>query len=197
MRRRVSAVATMGGSSGFTLLEVLLALLIMATLAATGYSALSGMIDGEARLSAERERWRQLDLFFARIEYDLGHAVPRAYRMGPSAMPAMFLRDNMIAFARGIPGERTQRIGYRHVEGRVELLVWPQLDSPSLSAPLAYPVAEDVAAWQIVLANRSGQWTERWGEPGLQLDEPPQPRGARVVLVLSDGTRVERLFVLQ
>lgn len=182
---------------GFTLIEVLLALAIMATLAITGYRALSGMLEGEQRVAQERERWRELDLFFARLEHDLGHALPRAYRLGNAGMPAMFLREGAIAFVRGNLGEPPQRIGYRWNDGRIELLYWAQLDAPAANAPAAYPVAVGVATWQISLANRTGQWVERWGEAGPQLDEPPLPRGARVVLTLNDGTRIERVLALQ
>ena len=98
---------------GFTLIEVLLALAIMATLAITGYRALSGMLEGEQRIAQERDRWRDLDQFFTRLEHDLGHALPRAYRLGDTALPALFLRDGAIAFVRGSPGEPPQRIGYR------------------------------------------------------------------------------------
>ena len=182
---------------GFTLIEVLIALAIMATLAVTGYRALTGMIEGEARIAAERERWRQLDMFFARIEYDLGHVISRPYRVGTTSMPPVFLRDNLVAFARGAPGEVPQRIGYRHSGDRIELLVWPQLDAGSATAPVAWPVAERIDAWHVAFANNAGQWVERWGDPGLQVDEPPQPRGARVSLRLSDGTTVERVMVLR
>lgn len=182
---------------GFTLIEVLLALAIMATLAITGYRALSGMLEGEQRVAQERERWRELDLFFARLEHDLGHALPRAYRLGNTGMPAMFLRDGAIAFVRGNLGEPPQRIGYRWNDGRIELLYWPQLDAPAANAPVAYPVAEGVDSWQISLANRTGQWVERWGEAGPQVEEPLLPRGARVVLTLTDGTRIERVLALQ
>lgn len=182
---------------GFTLIEVLLALAIMATLAITGYRALSGMLEGEQRVAQERERWRELDLFFARLEHDLGHALPRAYRLGNIGMPALFLRDDALAFVRGTPGEPAQRIGYRWSDGRIELLYWPQLDAPGANAPVAYPVAEGVTAWQISLANRTGQWVERWGEAGPQLDEPLLPHGARVVLTLVDGTRIERVLALR
>jgi general secretion pathway protein J len=182
---------------GFTLIEVLLALAIMATLAITGYRALSGMLEGEQRVAQERERWRGLDLFFVRLEHDLGHALPRAYRIGNTGMPALFLRDNALAFVRGNLGEPPQRIGYRFSDGRIEILYWPQLDSPAASAPVAYPVAEGVDSWQISLANRSGEWVERWGEPGPQVEEPPMPRGALVVLTLNDGTRIERVLAMQ
>ena len=182
---------------GFTLIEVLLALAIMATLAITGYRALSGMLEGEQRVAQERERWRELDLFFGRLEHDLGHALPRAWRVGNTGMPAIYLRDGAMAFVRGSPGESPQRIGYRWSEGRIELLYWPQLDAPAASEPVAYPVAEGVDSWQISFANLSGQWVERWGEAGPQVEEPLLPRGARVVLTLNDGTRIERVFALQ
>lgn len=182
---------------GFTLIEVLLALAIMATLAITGYRALSGMLEGEQRVAQERERWRALDLFFARLEHDLGHVLPRAYRIGDAGMPAMYLRDSALAFVRGTPGEAPQRIGYRWNDGRIELLYWPQLDAPAAAAPSAYPVAEAVESWRISFANRSGQWVERWGEPGPQVDEPQLPRGARIELTLVDGTRIERVLALQ
>lgn len=182
---------------GFTLIEVLLALAIMATLAITGYRALTGMIEGEQRVAQERERWRELDLFFARLEHDLGHALPRAYRIGAIDMPAIFLREGALAFVRGNPGEPPQRIGYRWNDGRIELLYWPQLDTPAANAPAAYPVVEGVASWKIAFANRNGLWVERWGEPGPQLEEPPLPRGAAIVLTLDDGTRIERILALQ
>src|SRR4029079_12732452 len=79
-------------TAGFTLLEVLIALAIMATLAVTSYRALSGMLDGEARVAAERDRWRDLDLFFARFEHDIGHVLPRAYALGNTDFPGIFLR---------------------------------------------------------------------------------------------------------
>ena len=182
---------------GFTLIEVLLALAIMATLAITGYQALSGLLEGERRVAQERERWRELDMFFARLEHDLGHALPRAYRIGNAGMPALFLRDGALAFVRGNAGELPQRIGYRWNEGRIEVLYWPQLDTPAANAPTAYPVAEGVDAWQVFLADGNGRWVERWGDPGRQPDEPLLPRGARIVLFFGDGTRIERVFALQ
>ena len=112
--------------AGFTLIEVLMALAIMATLAITGYRALSGMIEGEQRITRERERWRELDLFFARLEHDLGHALPRAWRIGNAGMPAMYLREGALAFVRGNLGEPPQRVGYRWNDGRIELLYWPR-----------------------------------------------------------------------
>lgn len=183
--------------AGFTLIEVLLALAIMATLAISGYRALSGMLDTEQQVTRERQRWRDLDLFFSRFEYDLGHLLPRVYRLGSTDFPGVFLRDNAIAFVRALPGEPPQRIGYRYNDSRIELLYWPQLDAPAVNEPVAYSVADDVASMQLRFANSRGEWLDRWGEAGPQLDDAPLPRGAAIVLVLNDGTRIERVFALQ
>ncbi|MEP6701836.1 MAG: type II secretion system minor pseudopilin GspJ [Betaproteobacteria bacterium] len=182
---------------GFTLLEVLLALAIMAMLAVTGYRALTGMLDAEQQITHERQRWRDLDLFFARFEYDLGHVLPRAYRVGGSAFPGVFLREDGLALVRGVPGATPQRIGYRYRDSHIELVYWPQLDAPAVSEPVAYTVADDIATWQVSFANRDGIWVDRWGEAGLQPDDAQFPRGARVVLILNDGTRIERVFALR
>src|SRR5512144_3334387 len=68
--------------AGFTLIEVLIALAIMAMLSLLGYRALAALTDSEAQLSAEAQRWRAIDALFARLEADLREAVPRAVRYG-------------------------------------------------------------------------------------------------------------------
>ena len=68
---------------GFTLLEVLIAVAIVAVIAVLGYRALAALSDAETRLTAEATRWRTLDLFFARLEGDMRQAVPRPARSGP------------------------------------------------------------------------------------------------------------------
>jgi len=179
---------------GFTLLEVLVALAIMAMLALTGYRALAGMLDAERQIATERDRWRDLDLFFARFDYDMGHALARPYALGGTTFPGVFLRDEALAYVRATPGEAPQRIGYRLRDGTIELLYWPGLDAAAASAPVAYPVVMDVASWQLRLANREGIWLEQWGEAGPQVDDAPLPRGAYLALTLTDGTRIERVF---
>ena len=73
---------------GFTLVEVLVALAILAIVAALAYRGTSALVDGEARLAAEATRWRTLDAVFTRIESDLRQAQPRSVRVGSAREPA-------------------------------------------------------------------------------------------------------------
>jgi len=66
---------------GFTLVEVLVALVILAVVALLAYRATAAMTDGEARLAAESERWRTLDRFFARY-VSINSFVQTALRTG-------------------------------------------------------------------------------------------------------------------
>jgi general secretion pathway protein J len=183
-------------TGGFTLIEVLVALAVLAVLAITGYRALTGMLESEARIALEREHWRELDLFFGRLEHDLRNALPRTYRIGNLDQPAFYYADGGLALVRGAPGESPQRLGYRWRDDMIEILYWPQLDAPPDAEPRAYPLVVGVAGWQVQLANNAGSWVERWGTSGAFLAEP-LPRGARIVVTLADGSRLERYFALQ
>ena len=74
---------------GFTLVEVLVALAILALIGVLAYRAMAALADGESRLAVETSRWTTLDAFFARVEGDLRAAVPRDVRHGAAREPAL------------------------------------------------------------------------------------------------------------
>ena len=72
----------------FTLIEILVAIAILGVVALLAYRATAAMTDSEARLSQESERWRTLDMLFARLESDMRQAIPRSARNGANREPA-------------------------------------------------------------------------------------------------------------
>jgi general secretion pathway protein J len=189
---------------GFTLLEILIAIAIMATMAVLGYRALEAMTQSEARLSAEATRWRTLDMFFARLEGDLREAVPRSARFGESREPAWFATvdvngNALLAFSRAgpefnlEPGSGGQRLGYRFRDGVIEVLYWATYDRARGVEPTVYPLLSDVASFRLVYLGRDGLWRANWPVPG----DTDLPRGARVELVLANGESIERWLALR
>ncbi len=190
--------------SGFTLLEILIAIAIMATMAVLGYRALEAMTQSEARLSAEATRWRTLDLFFARLEGDLREAVPRNARLGESREPAWFATvdangNALLAFSRAgpefnlEPGSGGQRLGYRFRDGVIEVLYWATYDRVRGVEPTVYPLLSDVASFRLAYLGRDGVWLANWPPAG----DADLPRGARVELVLANGESIERWLALR
>ena len=189
---------------GFTLIEVLLALLILAVIAVLGYRAVSSLSDSETKLSNEATRWRTLDLFFSRLEGDLRQAMPRPARFGDARMPAWIGSadvngNSTIEFSRAGPefvleaGSAGQRLAYGFHDGTVEVRYWASYDRPRNVEPTAYPLLADIAQFHLSYLTRSGEWSDVWPLSG----EADLPRAVRVQLALSSGESIERWLALR
>jgi general secretion pathway protein J len=193
-----------GTARGFTLLELLIALAILAMLSVLGYRATASLADSEVRLTAETARWRALDALFVRLEADLRKAQPRGARtaagLEPAWLGAVDAEGNSdLRFSRAGPeftfeaGSAGQRLGYRLRNSAVEVLYWPYLDIAPGSLPAAYALADGITRFRVEYLDSRGATHERWPVAG----EPALPRAVRVTLTLAGGETVERWLVLQ
>ena len=196
---------TVRNARGFTLVEALVAIAILALVALLAWRATASMTDSEVRLAAERARWQRLDAVLTRIEGDLRASVPRAARRGAgtdaawSLAPADAAGNALLVFTRAgpsaidEPGNAGQRVGYRYRNQQVEVLYWPHIDNVSADDATSYGLTDDVASFRVFALTADDRWSDRWPLPGSL----PIPRGVRVDLTLADGSVIERLLVLQ
>ncbi len=191
---------------GFTLVEVLVALSLLALAAVLAWRATAAMVDGESRLAAEAARWRALDAALARLEADVRQAVPRAVRAGDGLEPAWIgalepRGASAIAFSRAgaeladEPGIAGQRIGYRLRDARLEVVYWPGLDRSRAgdADAKAWPLVEGVAGFRVEHLGERGAWRTDWP----QRDEAALPRALRIVVTLASGEVIERWLALR
>jgi len=205
--RRDRACAARAGATaaaGFTLVEVLVALAILAITMLLAYRATAALAEGESRLAGETARWRSLDAALARLEADLRQAVPRPVREGERRAPAFVIADaadgnSAIVMSRAgtefaqEPGIAGQRIGYRVADGRLEIVYAPGLDNVTGAPAAAYAVVDGVASFRVEGLRSGGDWSPRWPAFG----EPDVPRAVRVRLVLASGEPIERWWALR
>lgn len=188
---------------GFTLVEVLVALALLALTATLAWQATAALVDGEVRLTGEAQRWRTLDLAFARLEADLRQAQPRPVRTPAGLEPAWLSSieangASALVFTRGgpefdtEPGAAGQRIGYRVRNAALEVVYWPSLDR-ARDESVAYRLVEGVQGFRIEQLAAAGAWLTGWPRFG----ETDLPRAVRVVLTLDSGETLERWFALQ
>lgn len=193
-----------GARRGFTLLEVLLAIAIVALIAVLGYRALAALSDSETKLAAEATRWRTLDLFFARLEGDLRQAMPRPARWSEAREPAWLgaadpVGNSTLEFSRAgpeftlEPHSAGQRLAYRLRNGSVEVLYWASYDRPRGVDPTPYALLDGITRFQLAYLTQGGVWADTWPRAG----ESDIPRAVKVDLTLSSGEAIERWLALR
>jgi general secretion pathway protein J len=190
---------------GFTLVEALVAVAILALVAMIAWRATAAMTDGEVRLSEQSARWQHLDALLARMEADMRTAIPRGVRHGSQTEPAWYASpddaagNTALVFTRAGPdaidelGSGGQRVGYRLHDGHVEVVYWPRLDNAAATEPATYALIDGIAGFRVLQLTDDGRWSDRWPFLGASA----VPRGVRVQIILADGSAVERWLALR
>jgi general secretion pathway protein J len=190
--------------SGFTLLELLIAISILALLSVLGYRALSALTESEVRLSQEAARWRVLEQLFTRLEADMRMAQPRPVRAAGGTEPAWIGNTDAngnaeVTFSRAgtefaiEPGSAGQRLTYRFNSNAVQVVYQPYLDNAAGTPATPYVLADDVAHFRVRYLAPTGEWVPRWPIT----NDPALPRAVRVELELASGETVERWLTLR
>jgi len=188
---------------GFTLIEVMTALLVLSLLALMSYRGLGAVLDAREHVKRETDKWRHVATFFARFERDVELAAPRPVRSAdgiaaawlgaPAAAASARLEFSRFASNDGV--DTARRIGYRLNENNeIELWVWPGLDVAPDTRPLRYPVLAGVKTFELQYLNPALAWVDAW--PAAATD-PPIPRAVRLRIVLASNEEIVRVFVLQ
>ena len=188
--------------TGLTLIELIVAVALLALLTVMAYRGLDSMTRANDRTLAESERWRATTLLLERFGADVSQPARRPVRGAAGApLPAWWGRamtepdgaDAQFEFSRkSPPGRDESRLGYRLRGGKVELLVWRVLDRGPASVAEVYPLLENVSALLFRHLDARGVWQDHWPLS----DTEPLPRAVSIELTLADGPSVKRIFAL-
>jgi general secretion pathway protein J len=196
-----------GGSAGFTLLELLVAVAIFAvvgTLALSGYTQLQKQSEyAEQRL----ERTREVQRAVQTLAQDLEQAEPRPVRepLGESQLPAVLGGDSIdykLQLTRsgwsntaGLARPSLQRVGYRLDQDGLWRDHWPVLDRTLATEPTRRKLLGGVRAVTFRFMDANRNWVERWpaSDVGTQTDGRERPAAIEVTLELEDWGTLRRL----
>ena len=174
---------------GFSLLELMIAVALLALLAAMSYRGLSSIVGSQAAVQAETRRWSDLAAVMAQLGQDLSLALARPESTAPGELVITRRGDADAGAAHSGP----RRVGYRLRDGALEYVVWPS--APARAAePVASAVLDRVAGFELRALAADGGWTPLRAAPG---QAAVLPRAVEVQIVLAGGERIARLFVLQ
>ncbi len=195
---------------GLTLIELLVAVLLLAVIASMAYRGLDSMTRSSERVELEVERWQNLALFFERLARDVVQPARRPVRVtaadGSAGNPVAFTElaawrgqpptdsEAFLEFTRKSPDGRDEvRIGYRLRAAQLELLIWPMPDRTTQTQPEVYPLLDNVEQLRLRHLDAGGAWQDAWP---VSSDLTALPRGIEIELTLRDGLHLRRVFAL-
>lgn len=159
---------------GFTLIEMLISLALLAMLGAAGVLVLTQSLDAREAVDARMTRLGELQRARALLRADLAQAAVRRTRRDDgttelnafNAQPAGSTGP-LLSFVRrgwsnpdGAPRASLQQVEYRVTEGRLERRTRPLLDGAPASAPLV--LLRDVQNVHTFFYDYA-QWSDGWG----------------------------------
>lgn len=173
---------------GFTLVELLCALLILSLLAVMSFRGLGTVLDTRDQVAHETEKWQRVAAFLARFQHDLQLSAPRPVRAGSA-----HFEFGRFAAADGVDAPR--RVAYRLNERReLELALWAGLEAAPGEEPARYVLLEQVLRFELQYLDAALAWVGAWPATGR---DAPLPRAVRMRLALATGEELVRVFALQ
>jgi len=177
---------------GFTLIELMCALLILSLLALMSFRGLGAVLDARDQVSQETEKWKSVAAFFSRFQRDVQLSAPRPVRAASG-------RFEFSRFATAEGSDAPRRVAYRLDENhQIEISLWPGLDvAPNRvvdAPPARYVVLSAVAQFELQYLDSELAWVDAW--PRSERD-PPLPQAVRLRVVLASGEELVRVFALK
>lgn len=194
--------------SGFTLLELLVALAVFSIMAVAAYSGLRSVLYTRAAVEIEAKRLGRVQMAWHFLEFDVAQTVVRpirdefgrerpALQGGSSRDEILELTrtgwDNPLGRRRSVLG----RVAYRLEDGRLLRLHWDTLDRSGRSEPRTTMLLDAVRSVEVRFLDGDNEWRTEWPrQRSFEQVTADPPRAVEITLILDDWGGITRLFPL-
>jgi general secretion pathway protein J len=192
---------------GFTLIEMLVALLILAVMSALGYGTYRAARISAARAQESMARTREIEFGLRIMLQDLAQAVPRpirdplgttrrpAFRGGPGQPTLLDVTRGGWSNTAGMQRSTLQRVSYQLVGDKLQRSYLTVLDPVSSSQPVVQDLLTGVTSIQLNFLDTNQNWNTLW--PPASLPEPDsewtRPIAVEILIEFKDWGKVRRL----
>jgi len=158
---------------GFTLLELLVAIVIFAIMSVMAYGGLNNVINNSEAATRSLQRLQQLQQAISVLNRDFNQLRKRNIRDEYGVRKAWLLAgnniDNLVAFTRGgrlnpanLKRSSLERVAYRFEDNKLIRLQWPFLDRAPGSEPDKYTLLDNINTVSLRYADKNHAWHEQW-----------------------------------
>ena len=196
--------------TGFTLLELLVAVGVFAILGVLAYGGLNSVLATQAHSKLEADRLKALQMSMRYLQRDIEQFVNRPVRdKFGDKRPALIVGDEPILELThagwrnpaGLLRSQLQRITYHlNEEDTLVRMTWPLLDGTNVEELLQTPLLNEVEKVDIRVLDEDGEWQKRW--PPLnetaanQVETLPPPVALEITLTVHPWGDIRRLIAL-
>jgi general secretion pathway protein J len=196
---------------GFTLIEIMIAVLISAILAVMAFEAMQQAVTNRDRIRKHAQRLQAVQFTMRSFVQDFSQLVPRPVRepLGDDYQAALvgtngvasqvFLtRDGWMNPA-GVARSTLQRVRYELRDGKLHRDYWMVLDAQLDPAPISRELLDGVRSFHLRYMNDGRNWQDTWPPQGLgptrtERDLRWRPVAVEVTLELEDFGRLTRII---
>lgn len=194
---------------GFTLIEVMVAMFLLAIIGAAGFTMLQQITNARTRIETQSDRLSELQRTFYWLTEDITQIIDRPVRSSvDSILPAFqyniqgaslidFTRSGWANPAGDIlpPRSSLQRVSYMLEDDRLLRSYWYHLDSLEESPTKRRQLLTGVEELTVRFMGPDGTWQNEW--PPINVEEDPGlPRALEFTFLLDDLGSVVRVFGL-
>lgn len=193
--------------SGFTLIEILVALAVFGILAAITSSTMYYAFTTRTRVTDQADRMVTLELAFTLIERDTEQSTLRAVRGNDMRLFPIFVgQPTYMEFTRsGLvnPGSEEKRSTLKRIaiicaKNKLVRRSWDSLDSSDRNAYKDSLLLDRLTKCQFAYLNKNQDILDEWrqGQTGQDLDAELLPKAVRLTLTLENWGEQSLLFIL-
>lgn len=173
---------------GFTLIEILVAVVVLALMTTAAYGGLHALISVREGTRREMQHFKQLQLAMVTLTRDLKQAAPRPIRHtsgdyspgmlgGKNDVPVLTFTRSGLPNPLQLPRSGLQRVAYDINNGNLVRYFYTVLDRTVEETPEKQVLLKGVTALQVSFLNTNGQWSQSWpplnGEAGKYNSRDP------------------------
>lgn len=188
---------------GFTLIEVLVALVVFSIMAVIAYGGLSSVVETRTQLAAQQDEFKTLIRSVTLLERDLREAVARSVRgnYGEPTPAIVGDADHMELTRTGFANPQSElrsnleRVVYRTDQQKLERGTYPVLDRSPATNVRMITLSERINSFRLRYLDSSNRWWDVWPPPRSERLEL-LPRTVEFRLDITGYGKINRLVEL-